>query len=88
MADLSVEAINFRLKEILKQVDDPDLPMDEILNLYEEAVKLGSKVGEVVEGNISEEDARAAFDADAAAAAASEADVPETPAPENAGPQE
>ena len=84
----SVDEIKARLKAILAQVEDPNLPMDEILALYEEAVKLGSKVGEVVEGNISEEDARAAFDADAAAAAASEADVPETSAPENAGPQE
>ena len=70
MADLSVEAINFRLKEILKQVDDPDLPMDEILNLYEEAVKLGSKVGEAIEANIADADALAAADAAAAGEAA------------------
>lgn len=67
MAHDSVEEIKARLKAILAQVEDPDLPMDEILALYEEAVKLGSKVGEVVESNISEDDARAAFDADAAA---------------------
>ena len=60
MAELTVEGINNRLKEILKQVDDPDLPLDEILALYEEAVRLGSKVGEAVEANISDEDARAA----------------------------
>ena len=69
MAELTVDSINARLKEILKQVDDPDLPMDEILALYEEAVKLGSKVGEVVESNISDEEARAAAEAAAAASA-------------------
>ena len=69
MAELTVDSINARLKEILKQVDDPDLPMDEILALYEEAVKLGSKVGEVVESNISDEEARAAAEAAAAVSA-------------------
>ncbi len=88
MAHDSVDEIKARLKAILAQVEDPNLPMDEILALYEEAVKLGSKVGEVVEGNISEEDARSAFDADAASAATSEADAPEAPASETAGPQE
>lgn len=59
----SLEEVNARLKEILAQVEDPDLPMEEILSLYEEAVKLGSKVGSMVEANISEADALAAFEA-------------------------
>ena len=88
MSHDSVDEIKARLKAILAQVEDPNLPMDEILALYEEAVKLDSKVGEVVEGNISEEDARAAFDADAAAAAASEAVAPAEPSPESAHSQE
>lgn len=81
MAELTVDSINARLKEILKQVDDPDLPMDEILALYEEAVKLGSKVGEVVESNISDEEARAAAEAAAAASATTPEDS-SAPAPE------
>ncbi|MBR3257722.1 MAG: exodeoxyribonuclease VII small subunit [Eggerthellaceae bacterium] len=88
MAHDSVDEIKARLKAILAQVEDPNLPMDEILALYEEAVKLGSKVGEVVEGNISEEDARTAFDADAAAAAASKAVASEAASPESAPSQE
>ena len=56
----TIEEINDRLKEILALVDDPDLPMDEILGLYEEAVKLGGQVSEVVEANIADADALAA----------------------------
>ena len=61
MSQLSVEEINARLRAILVQVEDPDLPLDEILGLYEEAVRLGTKAGEAVEANISEADAAAAF---------------------------
>ena len=68
----SIEEINARLKEILALVDDPDLPMDEILGLYEEAVKLGAQVSEAVEANIADEDALAAGEAVAAAASAEE----------------
>lgn len=82
MAELTVDSINARLKEILKQVDDPDLPMEEILALYEEAVKLGSKVGEVVEANITDEEARAAAEAAQAAPAASDAKDSPASAPE------
>ena len=74
MTEQSLAAINERLKAILAQVDDPELPMDEVLALYEEAVKLGAKAGEAVERNITPEESRQAFAddhaVDAAAAAA------------------
>ncbi len=77
----SIEDINARLKEILKQVDDPDLPIEEILDLYEEAVRLGSTVGEVVESNISDADALEAVSAEDAEGAESAADAEDAPSP-------
>ncbi len=69
----SVEDINDRLKEILKQVDDPELPIEEILNLYEEAVRLGTEVSEVVENNISDKAAREALSGEGTEAPEAEA---------------
>ncbi|MBR2789724.1 MAG: exodeoxyribonuclease VII small subunit [Eggerthellaceae bacterium] len=69
----SIEDINARLKEILALVDDPDLPMDDILGLYEEAVKLGSEVSEAVEENIAVADALAAAETAIAPADAADA---------------
>ena len=49
-----------RLDEILSAVADDDLPLDDALVLYEEAVKLGTKITGLIETDISERDALAA----------------------------
>lgn len=71
----TIDGINNRLAEILKQVDDPDLPMEEILNLYEEAVRLGTEAGSMVEANISDADALAALNGEGAGGEAADADA-------------
>ena len=46
------EAVKKRLEEIVHAVDDDDLPLDDALDLYEEAVKLGLKASSLLEVGI------------------------------------
>lgn len=61
--------IKERLDEIVDKVSDDDLPLEQALSLYEEAVRLGARASELIEqAGIDEEDAPdAAVDADSAA---------------------
>lgn len=45
-------AVKARLEEIARAVDDEDLPLDDALDLYEEAVKLGLKASSLLEVGI------------------------------------
>lgn len=58
------EAVKGRLDEIVDAVNDDELPLDEALALYEEAVALGLRASDMLEENIEAQ--RAADDADAA----------------------
>lgn len=76
-------SVKARLEEIVRAVDDEDLPLDDALDLYEEAVKLGLKasslleVGIVVdEGAAADEAAGASADAPAGTLADEAADMP------------
>ena len=46
------EAIKARLEEIVEAVSDEDIPLDDALDLYEEAVELGMRVSDVLEDGI------------------------------------
>ncbi len=51
------EAVKARLEEIARAVDDENLPLDDALDLYEEAVKLGLQASNLLEvGIVVEED--------------------------------
>lgn len=63
------EAIKARLDEIVDAVNDDSIPLDDALDLYEEAVALGMRVSEVLEEGIKVDDAALDDPADAAGAA-------------------
>jgi len=46
------EAIKNRLEEILDLVGNDDLPLDDALDLYEEAIALGMRVSDAIEEGI------------------------------------
>lgn len=46
------EAIKTRLEEIVEAVSDESIPLDDALDLYEEAVELGMRVSDVLEDDI------------------------------------
>ena len=50
------ESVKKRLEEIADAVDDESLPLDDALDLFEEAVSLGLKVSDFVEEGIVVED--------------------------------
>ena len=54
------ESVKTRLAEIADAVDDENLPLDDALDLYEEAVALGLKASDLLEVgiNLSEGDAQ------------------------------
>ena len=54
MANEGYVQVKQRLDEILEAVSDEGKPLDEVLALYEEAVKLGSQVSGLIETDISE----------------------------------
>ena len=55
------EAVQERLDQIVKAVTDDELPLDDALDLYEEAVALGMRASELLEDGIAvDEDALAA----------------------------
>ena len=45
-----------RLETIAEAVENPDMPLDEALDLFEEAVALGLKVGDLLEVGLDESD--------------------------------
>ena len=49
------ESIRLRLQEIVEAVSDDDLPLDDALDLYEEAVALGLRVSDAIEDGIEAE---------------------------------
>ena len=51
------EAIKTRLEEILEAVSDESIPLDDALDLYEEAVELGMRVSDVLEDGIEVDEA-------------------------------
>ena len=72
------EAVKERLEEIVRAVEDDEMPLDDALDLYEEAVKLGLQVSSLLESAIAVEDEPvsegAADSADASAGASDSAD--------------
>ena len=46
------ESVKARLDEIVKAVSDDELPLDDALELYEEAVMLGLRVSDLLEDGI------------------------------------
>lgn len=52
----SFEKVKLRLDEIVDAVGSNDLPLDEALALYEEAVSLGLRASDLLETNIEEHD--------------------------------
>jgi len=46
------ESVRMRLEEIAREVDDESLSLDEALDLYEEAVKLGLQASDLLEAGI------------------------------------
>ena len=51
------EAIKMRLEEIVEAVSDESIPLDDALDLYEEAVELGMRVSDVLEDGIEVDEA-------------------------------
>ncbi|ANE22383.1 hypothetical protein AAY81_03700 [Denitrobacterium detoxificans] len=50
----SFESINTRLKEIQAAVEDDDMPLDDALSLFEEAVQLGMQASSLLEEGIAQ----------------------------------
>ena len=59
----SFEDIKTRLDEIVSLVSDDSLPLDEALDLYEEAVGIGLQASRVMEEGIAEKEAEQAAQA-------------------------
>ncbi len=53
----SFEEVKRRLDEIVDAVADDDLPLDDALKLYEEAVQLGLRASSLLEENLQENNA-------------------------------
>ena len=63
------EALKARLDEIVEAVGDENLPLDDALDLYEEAVALGMRASDLLEVGISLDDSAEGQDAAEAAEA-------------------
>lgn len=78
----SYEDVNERLKEIVEAVSDETLPLDDALDLFEEAVKLGMEASTMMEDDMAARDAemeaeeQAADEAFAAVVNDQDAEVP------------
>jgi exodeoxyribonuclease VII small subunit len=46
------DGVASRLREIVDAVESPDIPLDEALSLYEEAIKLGTQAADLCEEGI------------------------------------
>lgn len=60
----SFEEVKGRLDEIVEAVSDENIPLDDALKLYEEAVELGLVASSLLEENLAESNAR--YDAESA----------------------
>ena len=58
----SFEELKSRLDEIVEAVNDKDLPLDQALSLYEEAVGLGLRASDLLEQGIDEASVQEALD--------------------------
>lgn len=58
----SFPEIKERLDQIVAQVSNDDLPLDQALSLYEEAVKLGARVSVLIESAQGEEQEEASVE--------------------------
>jgi exodeoxyribonuclease VII small subunit len=67
----SFESVKERLDQIVEAVSDEELPLDEALSLYEEAVGLGLRASDLLEEGIDEKAAAEALAASDAADSAS-----------------
>ena len=63
------EAVQARLDEIVQAVSDEGIPLDEALDLYEEAVSLGLRASDLLEEGIQVADEAAQDPEDAPAGA-------------------
>ncbi len=72
----SFESVKTRLDEIVNAVSDDELPLDEALSLYEEAVGLGLRASDLLEEGIDEQTAAEALAADEAAGETAVAPTP------------
>ena len=63
----SFEELKSRLDEIVEAVNDKDLPLDQALSLYEEAVGLGLRASDLLEQGINEASVQEALASDAPA---------------------
>lgn len=52
--------VRTRLQQIAEAVDDPQISLDDALDLYEEAVTLGLRASDLLEVGITEEEAQEA----------------------------
>lgn len=62
----SYESIKKRLDDIVEAVGDENIPMDDALKLYEEAVRLGLQASRIMEEGIAQNNAKAADEGEVA----------------------
>lgn len=55
-AEQEFGVVKQRLETIAEAVENPDMPLEEALDLFEEAVALGLKVGDLLETGIDSAD--------------------------------
>lgn len=72
----SFEELKSRLDEIVEAVNDKDLPLDQALSLYEEAVGLGLRASDLLEQGIDEASVQEALASDAPAELADDSTQP------------
>lgn len=72
----SFEELKSRLDQIVEAVNDKDLPLDQALSLYEEAVGLGLRASDLLEQGIDEASAQEALAPEAQAELADDSAQP------------
>ena len=72
----SFEELKSRLDEIVEAVNDKDLPLDQALSLYEEAVGLGLRASDLLEQGIDEASVQEALASEAPAGLADDSVQP------------
>ncbi len=72
----SFEELKSRLDEIVQAVNDKDLPLDQALSLYEEAVGLGLRASDLLEQGIDEASVQEALASEALAGLADDSAQP------------
>lgn len=72
----SFEELKSRLDQIVEAVNDKDLPLDQVLSLYEEAVGLGLRASDLLEQGIDEAGVQEALASEAPAGLADDSAQP------------